>query len=158
MCLKLWACTVQEFQVVQLDNSSSVNARYRFDMSVEEAAELARRAIYHATFRDGASGGVASGTLWSPLVCMSLPKYVRVEFDGLKSSLWASLSRGTQWVEEAVRWWCWWAPLQVQSRNAQHGGAGDGRGCRTLRDYYSCCGHHTLKYIPFATLALELVM
>ncbi|CAK9183500.1 unnamed protein product [Ilex paraguariensis] len=26
----------------------------------EEAAELARRAIYHATFRDGASGGVAS--------------------------------------------------------------------------------------------------
>ncbi|MBA0782238.1 hypothetical protein Gotri_003096 [Gossypium trilobum] len=33
---------------------------YRYDMSVEEAAELARRAIYHATFRDGASGGVAS--------------------------------------------------------------------------------------------------
>ncbi|XP_043689811.1 proteasome subunit beta type-5-like [Telopea speciosissima] len=33
---------------------------YRFDMSVEEAAELARRSIYHATFRDGASGGVAS--------------------------------------------------------------------------------------------------
>lgn len=30
-------------------------------MSVEEAAELARRAIYHATFRDGASGGVVSG-------------------------------------------------------------------------------------------------
>lgn len=28
---------------------------------MEEAAELARRAIYHATFRDGASGGVASG-------------------------------------------------------------------------------------------------
>ncbi|ONK72414.1 uncharacterized protein A4U43_C04F19190 [Asparagus officinalis] len=33
---------------------------YRYDMSVEEAAELARRSIYHATFRDGASGGVAS--------------------------------------------------------------------------------------------------
>jgi len=30
-------------------------------MTIEEAAELARRAIYHATFRDGASGGVASG-------------------------------------------------------------------------------------------------
>lgn len=30
-------------------------------MSVEDAAELARRAIYHATFRDGASGGVVSG-------------------------------------------------------------------------------------------------
>ena len=36
-------------------------------MSVEEAAELARRSIYHATFRDGASGGVASGMLSSPL-------------------------------------------------------------------------------------------
>ncbi|CAN6483459.1 unnamed protein product [Victoria cruziana] len=33
---------------------------YRWDLSIEEAAELARRAIYHATFRDGASGGVAS--------------------------------------------------------------------------------------------------
>jgi len=37
------------------------STRYRYDMSVEEAAELARRSIYHATFRDGASGGVASG-------------------------------------------------------------------------------------------------
>lgn len=37
-------------------------------MSIEEAAELARRAIYHATFRDGASGGVASGTFsFSPV-------------------------------------------------------------------------------------------
>lgn len=33
---------------------------YRYDLTVEEAAELARRAIYHATFRDGASGGIAS--------------------------------------------------------------------------------------------------
>ncbi|KAG5521865.1 proteasome subunit beta type-5-B-like [Rhododendron vialii] len=37
-----------------------LDSGYRYDMSVEEAAELARRAIYHATFRDGASGGVAS--------------------------------------------------------------------------------------------------
>ncbi|KAL4599118.1 hypothetical protein ACB092_11G104200 [Castanea dentata] len=29
-------------------------------MSIEEAAELGRRSIYQATFRDGASGGVAS--------------------------------------------------------------------------------------------------
>ena len=36
------------------------HGRYRYDMSIEEAAELARRSIYHATFRDGASGGVAS--------------------------------------------------------------------------------------------------
>ena len=32
-------------------------------MPIEEAAELARRSIYHATFRDGASGGVGSSTL-----------------------------------------------------------------------------------------------
>jgi len=37
-----------------------LDSGYRYDMSVEEAAELGRRAIYHATFRDGASGGVAS--------------------------------------------------------------------------------------------------
>lgn len=29
-------------------------------MSIDEAVELARRSIYHATFRDGASGGVVS--------------------------------------------------------------------------------------------------
>ncbi|GJY33941.1 DNA gyrase subunit A, chloroplastic/mitochondrial, partial [Tanacetum coccineum] len=34
--------------------------RYRYDMTVDEAAEVARRSIYHATFRDGSSGGVAS--------------------------------------------------------------------------------------------------
>ncbi|KAK4758105.1 hypothetical protein SAY87_019406 [Trapa incisa] len=37
-----------------------LDSGYHYDMSVEEAAELARRAIYQATFRDGASGGVAS--------------------------------------------------------------------------------------------------
>jgi len=37
-----------------------LDSGYSWDMPVEEAAELARRSIYHATFRDGASGGVAS--------------------------------------------------------------------------------------------------
>ena len=32
---------------------------YRYDMTVEEAVELGRKAIYHATFRDTGSGGVA---------------------------------------------------------------------------------------------------
>lgn len=31
------------------------------DMSVEDACELGRRAIYHATFRDAVSGGTVSG-------------------------------------------------------------------------------------------------
>ncbi len=33
---------------------------YRFDMSDEEAADLARRSIFHATYRDGGSGGYVS--------------------------------------------------------------------------------------------------
>lgn len=40
-------------------------------MTVEEAAELARRAIYHATYRDGASGGVVSGKYSLHLTCTS---------------------------------------------------------------------------------------
>ena len=32
--------------------------RYKYDLSVEQAVELGRRAIYHATHKDGASGGV----------------------------------------------------------------------------------------------------
>ena len=34
-----------------------LDAGYRWDLGVEEAYELARRAIYHATFRDAMSGG-----------------------------------------------------------------------------------------------------
>lgn len=33
---------------------------YKWDMSVEDACELGRRAIYHATFRDAVSGGTVS--------------------------------------------------------------------------------------------------
>jgi 20S proteasome subunit beta 5 len=35
-----------------------LDSHYRFDMSDEEAQELGRRAIYHATYRDGYSGGL----------------------------------------------------------------------------------------------------
>ena len=43
-------------------------------MTVEEAHELARRAIYHATFRDGASGGVVSG------MCFSLNVFLKFTY------------------------------------------------------------------------------
>ena len=43
---------------------------YHFNMSVKEAAELARRAIYGATFRDAASGGCVSGMFKSTLLCL----------------------------------------------------------------------------------------
>lgn len=35
-----------------------LDANYRFDMTLDEAVDLGKRAIYHATHRDGASGGV----------------------------------------------------------------------------------------------------
>lgn len=35
-----------------------LDSGYRHDLSIEDAVELGRRSIYHATHRDGASGGV----------------------------------------------------------------------------------------------------
>ncbi|KAJ7957592.1 Proteasome subunit beta [Quillaja saponaria] len=37
-----------------------LDSGYHCAMSIEEAAELARKAFFHARFRDGAGGGVAS--------------------------------------------------------------------------------------------------
>jgi 20S proteasome alpha/beta subunit len=34
---------------------------YRFDLSVDEAIELGKRAILHATHRDAYSGGINNG-------------------------------------------------------------------------------------------------
>lgn len=36
-----------------------MDSGFKWDLSVDDAVELGRRAIYHATHRDGASGGVA---------------------------------------------------------------------------------------------------
>jgi 20S proteasome subunit beta 5 len=40
----------------------SLDSGYKWDMSTEEACELGRRSIYHATHRDAYSGGVVNGT------------------------------------------------------------------------------------------------
>lgn len=37
-----------------------LDSGYRKDLSVEEACDLARRSIFHATYRDGASGGIVT--------------------------------------------------------------------------------------------------
>lgn len=37
-----------------------MDSGYKWDLSVEEARELGKRAIYHATFRDSYSGGVVN--------------------------------------------------------------------------------------------------
>lgn len=105
--------------------------RYCYDMSVEEAAELARRAIYHATFRDGASGGVASGmvTLLPGLIWPSLGQSC--------TSAWSfsfviSLSCWTRRMEEVIRRWCRWTSLQVLPRYAKHSRAGNGWGSSVI--------------------------
>merc|ERR1712139_716423 len=35
-----------------------LDSGYKYDLTVEEAVELGKKSIYHATHRDGASGGV----------------------------------------------------------------------------------------------------
>lgn len=40
-----------------------LDAGYREDLTDEEAYELGRRSIYHATFRDAASGGIVRGEI-----------------------------------------------------------------------------------------------
>ncbi len=37
-----------------------LDSNYRYDLGVEEARELGKRAIYHATHRDAYSGGVVN--------------------------------------------------------------------------------------------------
>ena len=37
-----------------------LDSSYSYDMSVEEARDLGKRAIYHATHRDAYSGGVVN--------------------------------------------------------------------------------------------------
>jgi 20S proteasome subunit beta 5 len=48
-----------------------LDAYYRYDMTMEEAIDLGKRAIVHATHRDAYSGGVNNGKfLLSPLLCI----------------------------------------------------------------------------------------
>lgn len=42
-----------------------LDSGYRTDLTPDEAYDLARRAIYHATHRDAASGGMVRGVLSS---------------------------------------------------------------------------------------------
>lgn len=49
--------------------------RYRWDLSQEEAEELGRAAIFHATYRDSASGGTASGEFFSLMDVQRMLKF-----------------------------------------------------------------------------------
>jgi 20S proteasome subunit beta 5 len=46
-----------------------LDSGYKYDLEANEAFELARRAIYHATHRDAYSGGIASGMYSHPEKC-----------------------------------------------------------------------------------------
>ncbi|KAG5236481.1 proteasome beta type-5-B [Salix suchowensis] len=61
-----------------------LDSGYRFDMSIEEAGELGRRAIYHATFRDGL---VVESQAVPPPVCLCMPVLYYVGANG-----WTKLS------------------------------------------------------------------
>lgn len=50
----------------ECNGSANVFPCYR-DLEVEDAIELGRRSIYHATFRDAVSGGTVSGVPLTPL-------------------------------------------------------------------------------------------
>ena len=39
-----------------------LDSSYKWDLQVEEAYDIARKAIYHATYRDSYSGGIVSRT------------------------------------------------------------------------------------------------
>ena len=88
-------------------------------MAVDDAIELARRSIYHATFRDAVSGGTVSGTF-----CIMLNKIIHFPdcststlfgscmlaafaFDRLPSALilvsLCSVSYDREWLEEGNR-------------------------------------------------------
>merc|ERR1712029_1315084 len=49
-CFSVGSCSIFAYGVL--------DAGYRYDLTNEEAYDLGWRAIYHATFRDAASGGV----------------------------------------------------------------------------------------------------
>ena len=54
-----------------------LDSGYRYDLSDEEAYDLGRRAIYHATYRDAYSGGIVSCEFCTQLMvlkdaCISL--------------------------------------------------------------------------------------
>ena len=44
---------------------SHSDSYYRYDLTVEEAIELGKRAILHATHRDAYSGGINNGNIFS---------------------------------------------------------------------------------------------
>ena len=41
-----------------MEYKNNVSPYYRYDLTDEEAYDLGRRSIYHATHRDAASGGI----------------------------------------------------------------------------------------------------
>lgn len=52
---------IRFFPVFDIFNTFYPYSYYRYDLTVEEAIELGKRAIVHATHRDAYSGGINNG-------------------------------------------------------------------------------------------------
>lgn len=78
-----------------------LDAGYRWDLSVEEAHELARRAIYHATFRDAYSGGHINlyhmkETGWERILNMQDVGPLHHEYEAMKESASSSMDTASE--------------------------------------------------------------
>lgn len=57
----IWLLSKETFSCALLPFCQQMLCPAFRDMEVEDAIELGRRSIYHATFRDAVSGGTVSG-------------------------------------------------------------------------------------------------
>lgn len=68
---------------------------YRYDMSDEEAYDLGRKAIFHATHRDSASGGIVRGKFYKKKDCNETVKifiYSFISVYTIKNDGWKIIS------------------------------------------------------------------
>ena len=94
---------------------------YKWDLTQEEACELGRRSIYHATYRDAASGGTVSGKFYREGSTnersqrgMAVCGVARANYDIMSVSFcFASVPHHQGWLDEGLWRRRRGAPLQV---------------------------------------------
>ena len=59
----------------------------RYDLEDEEAYDLGRRAIYHATFRDAASGGIVRVSVTSSVIAFENQTEVEIKIFPFRTTL-----------------------------------------------------------------------
>lgn len=103
------------------------------DMSVEDAIELGQRSIYHATARDAASGGTASGA-WGDVEVDAVEMAVSV---GVHDALWSPGER--RGLISRLRPWPFTScSLPRHGRRVDQGPGRDGRRAPLQGDWRGC--------------------